>query len=96
MLVRAFLAVAALLAGACGAEESPGSGAGEPADASTGPMIVTVEQEGYASGPLDGVLVLEDGCLLVEAAEGGVLLRVDVGSRDLVRRPPVGEFGVGG
>ncbi len=39
-------------------------------DAPTGPMIVAVEQEGYASGPLDGVLMLGSGCLYIDSGSG--------------------------
>lgn len=66
MRVRALLAVVVLVVGACGDDESASSVGEESADVATGPMIVAVEQEGYASGPLDGVLVLEDGCLYID------------------------------
>lgn len=76
MPARALLiAAAVLVVGACGAEESVSSmveespmPSAEPSDdARTGPMIVAIEQEGYASGPLEGVLALDEGCLYVDA-----------------------------
>ena len=70
MLARALLIAAVLVVGACGDEESSSSAVVESVDAPTGPMIVVVEQEGYASGPLDGLLVLEDGCLYIDTGSG--------------------------